>query len=79
MALNCTINAYPLTNRHFWRKDGNYINQDTKHEIRNVRLNEYVLVSQLLIKVSAFFFSSFDQFLRIIQILTSFFSLKIVL
>ena len=50
MTLNCTINAYPLSNKYFWRKDGNYITSDYKHEIKNIRLNEYILVSQLLIK-----------------------------
>jgi hypothetical protein len=63
--LNCTINAYPLTNRYFWRKDGNFINQDMKHDIRNVRLSEYILISQLVIKVK-FVISSQTNFLKFI-------------
>ena len=50
LVLNCTINAFPLTNRLFWRKDGNYVSPSVRHEIRNLRISENLLVSQLLIK-----------------------------
>lgn len=50
MVLNCTIHANPLTNRYFWRQDGNYITQDIKHELRNIRLGEFTTIAQLFIK-----------------------------
>jgi hypothetical protein len=50
IVLNCTIKALPLTNKFFWRKDGNYIQENIKNEIRNVRLNEFTLIAQLIIK-----------------------------
>lgn len=50
MELNCTIRAYPLTNRNFWRKDGNFLRNSIKTEIKNIRLDEFTLVSQLTIK-----------------------------
>ena len=56
MELNCTIRAYPLTNRHFWRKDGSVIQNSIKTEIRNSRLNDHTLVSHLTIKVSQLIF-----------------------
>lgn len=51
LTLNCTIKASPLTNRFFWRRDGNYIKDTIKTEIRNIRLNEFTLIAQLIIKV----------------------------
>ena len=51
MTLNCTINAYPLTNINFWRKDGSAIAENLKYTIRNIKLNDYTFVSQLIIKV----------------------------
>lgn len=52
MQLNCTINAYPLLNKYFWRKNGNYINEDMKYKIENNFINDYKIVSKLTIKVS---------------------------
>jgi hypothetical protein len=52
MTLNCTINSYPLVKRNFWRKDGHPISNGIKHEIKNLKLNEYAILSQLVIKVS---------------------------
>ena len=51
MTLNCTINAYPLTNTNFWRKDGNFIQKDMKRQIKNLKIDETTYVSQLTIKV----------------------------
>lgn len=48
--LNCSIKAAPLSNRYFWRKDGNYIKDSIKHEIRTIRLNDFTLIAQLIIK-----------------------------
>lgn len=50
MNLNCTIVANPLTNRNFWRKDGSYLTDPYKYEVENIRINEYTLISKLLIK-----------------------------
>ncbi len=50
-SLNCTINAYPLTNKYFWRKDGRFLNENAKHTISNLIVNEYTIVSLLKIKV----------------------------
>lgn len=50
MNLNCTIVANPLTNRNFWRKDGKFLLDTYKYEVENVRINEYTLISKLLIK-----------------------------
>lgn len=52
MNLNCTIEANPLTNRNFWRKDGMPLPENFKYEVENVRLNEYTLISKLFIKVT---------------------------
>ena len=52
ITLNCTIKASPLTNRFFWRKDGNYIKDSIKNVIRTIRLNDYTLIAQLIIKVN---------------------------
>lgn len=52
MNLNCTIQANPLTNRNFWRKDGNTLPENFKYEVENVRINEYTLISKLTIKVT---------------------------
>lgn len=49
MRLNCTIVANPLTNRNFWRKDGNALVEGFKYQVENVRLNEYTLISKLTI------------------------------
>ncbi len=53
MTLNCTINAYPLTNANFWRKDGNFLLNDLKRQIKNIKIDESLFVSQLTIKVSS--------------------------
>lgn len=50
MTLNCTINAYPLTNVNFWRKDGNFILNDLKRQIKNIKVDDSLFVSQLTIK-----------------------------
>lgn len=50
MVLNCTINAFPLNNKYFWRKDGNYLVEDMKYNIENIAVNEYKLISKLTIK-----------------------------
>jgi hypothetical protein len=52
MELNCTIRAFPLTNRNFWRKDGHFIQNSIKNEIKNIRLNDHTIISQLTIKVN---------------------------
>ena len=51
MQLNCTINAYPLLNKYFWRKNGNYISENMKYKIENVIVNDYKIISKLVIKV----------------------------
>ena len=56
MTLNCTINAYPLTNSNFWRKDGDFIQKDMKRQIKNIKIDETTFVSQLIIKVIIFNF-----------------------
>ena len=49
--LNCTISAHPLSNQHFWRRDGAFLRDNgAKHEIRNYRLNEFTVISQLRIR-----------------------------
>jgi hypothetical protein len=55
--LNCTIRAYPLNNQHFWRRDGAFLRNGVdsadgtnKHEIRNHRINDFTIVSQLRIR-----------------------------
>ncbi len=57
MELNCTIRAYPLTNRNFWRKDGSFLRNSIKTEIKNIRLDDFTLVSQLTIK----YYNELDQ------------------
>lgn len=57
MALNCSINAFPLTNRNFWRKDGNFLIDGFKYEIKNERINEFSFLSQLIIK----YYDELDQ------------------
>jgi len=57
MELNCTIHAFPLTNRNFWRKDGTFLQDSIKTEIKNIRVNEFTLISQLKIK----YFNDLDQ------------------
>lgn len=57
MELNCTIYAYPLTNRNFWRKDGTFLQDSIKTEIKNIRVNAFTLVSQLIIK----YYNELDQ------------------
>lgn len=51
MQLNCTIYAYPLKNKHFWRKDGNYLNENLKYRIDNLIINDYKLISMLKINL----------------------------
>jgi len=57
MTLNCTITAFPLTNRNFWRKDGNYIDEDSKFAIENLRVDEFTVTSQLRIN----YYNQYDQ------------------
>ncbi len=57
MELNCTIHAFPLTNRNFWRKDGTFLQDSIKTEIKNIRVNEFTLISQLVIK----YYNHLDQ------------------
>lgn len=57
MYLNCTINANPLTNKNYWRKEGNSLNDGFKYEIKNLKLNEFTYLSQLIIN----YYDELDQ------------------
>ena len=50
MDINCTITAYPLTNKNYWTKDGSYVYDSAQTQIFSQQINYYTLVSIMRIK-----------------------------
>lgn len=50
MNINCTITAYPLTNKNYWTKDGSFVYDNQNVQIYSQQINYFTLVSVMRIQ-----------------------------